>query len=560
MKNRYTQIVVIALGLVMLCIAFFERASDSHSREPGETPELRFSHDSGVYRQNCLSVTVRVPEGYSIAYTTDGSFPSVENDSHRSRVRVRLKSGSARYLAAHADLQIMKDFDISELRDDPGLPSGALLCAALVDAEGKVGEPVTKVYFLGMDFDSLFPGCLVCSVITNPSNLLDYETGILASGAVYDRWRTTDEGQEIIKNNNWWLAQSNSTRHGREWERPCVLQIFDGGHAPSIEQQAGIRTQGGISRRQNQKSFTLYFRKEYGDNRLHAELFPGIGELKSVTLRSGGNNYNRVKYKDAMLQELVSDRDVTTALFRPAVLFLNGEYWGPYMLTEKISARMLHDHFDVDPEQVVVIKEGEVEAGEENDLRLYEELLAFAGQDLTQPECYRQFCSAVNVQSMADYYAVRIYIGDGDWMEGKNRVLWRTRDLSFQGGRWQFVLYDIEYSTGLYSYESTASDTDHIELAKGQDPLFAAAMQNDDFRSLFYEALLEIGRENYSYERICAATQNYDRFWRPLMPDFYRRFGGNLSQLYEGTLEEMLQFFARRYDSIVSFVDGQNRG
>lgn len=558
-QNKRTTFLPIVLLLVILVFGSTIRIN-GNAAGPEPAPKLSFSHESGVYAADSLRVTITAPEGYTVAFTTDGTFPTEENDSGRSVVDVVLNKGTARHLAQHGSLQIMEDFNIEPILDDLKLPNGVMLCAAPVDSTGNLGETEMKVYFLGMDLGSLFPGALVVSIMTDPENLLDYDRGILATGAVYDDWRETAEAEEAIQNKFYWVGQTNSTQHGRTWERPCVIQIYDGDRIPSVEQAAGIRVQGGMSRSFNQKSFNLYFRNDYGENRLHFELFPGIREYKSFTLRNGGNGAHRIrmKYRDAMLQELVSDRAVEIAQNRTAVLFLNGEYWGVYMLSEKISEQMFSDHFGVDKDQVVVIKDGEVEVGEESDLDLYQELMEFADQDLSDPAIYRRFCTVMDVQSLADYCAIRIYLGDTDWgtfdsKYEKNLVLWRTRDRSCSDGRWRFILYDLEQCAGLYNLESTAYYTDHFRQSLERVPLFAAAMLNSEFREMFFAALQEIGTENYSPERVEEKILTYDKVWRPLLRDHIRRFGSSY-EYYDDTIAATLEFFDRRYDYILSFI------
>ena len=266
-----------------------------------------------------------------------------------------------------------------------------------------------------------------------------------------------------------------------------------------------------------------------------------------------------MKYKNDMLQSLVSDRAVGMAQGRPAVLFLNGEYWGPYMLTEKISEVMFQDHYGVDKDQVIVFKDGELEVGEDGDLPLYQDLMAFAGQDLSDPGTYDRFCSVMDVRSFADFCAIRVYIGDDDcgntgWGIDKNMVLWRTRDRSFNEGRWQFFLYDLEKSTGLYSTEVSAYYTNHLQISLERIPLFAAAIKNPEFRELFLSALKEIGAENFSVERVRETIQAYDEVWRPAMDDYYRRFLDETWK-YDNTIDVTLEFFEKRYDYILSFID-----
>ena len=525
----------------------------------GGIPFVSFSHASGIYPEQSLTVTLRAPSGYTIAYTTDGTVPSSEDNSGKSELEVTLKTGSPGYLAAHRALMRYPDFNRPEVHEDLRLPAGVVLTAAPVGPDGNMAEPVSKVYYPGVNFAERFPGCLVLSVVTDPANLLDYETGILASGRYYDEWLQTDEAKEHVRLGDWWALESNSTQRGREWERPVQLQLYDAGSTPAVDCAAGIRVRGGASRRMNQKSFNFYFRGTYGTGSLEYELFPGFSSYKSFSLRAGGNNTNSVKYKDALLQELVKDREFTVFSVRPAVLFLNGEYWGPYYLTQKISGQTFRDIYGVDKDQVVVIKLSdaaglEVEEGEDADVALYYDLEAFADRDLSDPDTYREFCSVMDISSMVDYFATRIYIGDKDWNSHNNYFLWRTRDSSYNGGRWQYILYDTEFSSGQYGMTSTAATTNHFRTALKEFPLFAAAMRNREFFGLFLAAIREIGAECYTPERVQQALDRYQAVWKPLMPDFYRRFE-NSSTEEKLEAQRMLQFFESRYDIIIPIVE-----
>ncbi len=514
-----------------------------------------FSHDSGVYPQRVLTLSLTAPEGYTIAYTTDGTVPLLKNDSGRSSLRIRLRKGTEGYLIKHADLQIIPDYKDAHLLDDPSLPGGRIITVALVDKSGSVGMPESKVFFIGTEFDKLFPGALVLSVITDPENLLDYGTGILATGAVYDAWKRTEEAEQAIARQLNWEFETNSTQRGREWERPCTVQIYDGSRNPVLEENAGIRIQGQFGRTMNQKSFNLYFRKEYGERCLEYELFPGTDRYRSFTISAGGNNAERIKFKEALLEELVQDRGILEARSRPAVLFLNGEYWGPYLLKEKISDQMISDRCGVDKDQVVVMKNGELEVGEDGDRNLYENLMSFAEEDLADPDNWDRFCGVMDVRSLAETCAIQVYLGNVDWSEERNCVLWRTRDASFNGGRWQYILYDIEYSTWIYAMERTAPYTDHYHMLLENYPLFKAADRNDEFHGMFLDAIRQVGSVNYSPERVDSAFRTLAAVWEPLMKYYYKRYG-DTSDLYIYETENMMNFFTGRYGSIIPIVEG----
>lgn len=517
---------------------------------------IAFSQESGVYHTPELKVRMKAPAGYTIAYTTNGTKPTVKDASGKAEVEVTLNGGMSGYLMDHKKLMLTPEFYNSVLYESNELPVGVVLNASLVDGKGTVvKEPRTMVYFLMQDkLADRFPNCTVISITTDPKNLLDYKTGIMAPGAIYDAWKQTDAGKKIIADQEWWKAETNSSQHGKKWERPCQLQLYTTGEKPAIELDAGLRIRGGMSRRQNQKSFTLYFRDTYGPKTLHFALFDKEEDYKRFGLRNGGDDSQYTKFKDVMLQDLAKGGKYTVLRNRPAVVFLNGEYWGPYALCEITTANMMKDRYGLDEKNLIVIKEAELDVGKKEDLRLYEEMKAFKDKDLTDPDIYRQFCDVVDVQSMADYFALQVYIGNADCEPNHNHIIWRTRDKSYNEGRWQYILHDLDYSAGHYDEKSTSANTDHFAMVRKKFPLFAAAIKNENFYDMFLSSLKKIGSQNFSYDKVRDKMDFYDKMWGPLMPDFYKRFG-DTANLRKRCMNSTLNFFQRRYDVIIPIVE-----
>jgi hypothetical protein len=513
-----------------------------------------FSHESGLYVERSLKVHMKAPEGYTIAFTTNGTTPSEKDASGKSELEVTLNRNMSGYLVDHRNLILCPELGKSVLCQDDSLPAGVVLNTALVDSKGRVSDKVqSNVYFLEADFVKRFPNCLIVSVITDPRDLLDYKTGIYVSGAIFDAWKNTEEGKMVIAQKDEWWANTNSTQRGKYWERPCQVQFFSSGSSkPDMVLNAGMRIFGGTSRLMNQKSFKVCFRKKYGCALLPFALFDKPGEYKTFALRNG--DIERLKFRDAFLQDLARGGNYTVLDSRPAVLFLNGEYWGPYSLNEIISGKMMEKRFGVDKNNVVVIKELRVKVGRKEDIKLYKELQAFADKDLTDPTVYRRFCDTVDIRSMADFFALRIYIGDVDWDTAHNHILWRTKDTSYNGGRWQFIVHDTDDSSGCWGLEKYAPVTDHFRQAIKNFPVFRAALRNNEFYMLFLEAIKRIGSENYEFSRVQAKMDYYDKTWSPLMPDFYKRFGGNFRRR-DIFIKLTLDFFRKRYNYIIPMVE-----
>lgn len=83
------------------------------------------------------------------------------------------------------------------------------------------------------------------------------------------------------------------------------------------------------------KSLNLYAREQYGGNGLFgADLFDTSYFAEAVILDSGGND-RFSKMRDVLVSWLAKDRAFSTMRFKPYAMFLNGEYWGVYWITEK---------------------------------------------------------------------------------------------------------------------------------------------------------------------------------------------------------------------------------
>ncbi len=528
-------------------------AAAESSLPPGTVVE--FSLPSGAYLSDTLILDMKNDSGLPIRFTTDGSDPGAESDLFAGPVMLTGRT-CRRTLEENAGNMFVSGHYIN--KNESGFPQAAVIRAAAELPDGSMGPVTSGTYFTGVSLKARY-GCVVISVITDPENLFSYENGILVRGKLYDE-NSGQNGVALGKGDEQSVI-ANYTQKGKDWERPAFLQVFDGDDGLSAEAPCGIRVRGRASRHFSQRSFNLYFRKEYGQKSLEYSLIPGntgsggkeIGKYRSFVLRNGGNDAEYLKFKDAALQEMLKDCAFATQAARPAVLFLNGEYYGVFTLTEKYSDDYIESHYGVDGGNVVMIEEGELEEGADGDMALYEELRSFIDEDMTDPEVWRRFLETVDPDSMTDYYAAQIYIGNADWNEERNCRLWRSREddgTPFGDGRWRWILCDTEYSSGLYSEERTAPWHDSLQDALADCPLFASAMKNEEFREMFLGKLsgmiVRLGAEN--------AAAVFDRYygeWQRYYGDHFLRFGGDPRNAAE-YLESVKEFFRQRGGAVAA--------
>ena len=564
----YTEGRSILLSLVFFlafCL-FLGACGQVKNAETYEACEPVFSAESGAYPEESISVTLSAPERYKIYYTTDCSIPSEASRLYTGVIPVKSPSPGPNDLSApdNADLQFYGKHHILQ---DESLPSAMILRAVAVAPDGTRGKVVTKTYFTGMSLVEHYGDIPVLSIVTAAENLLDPASGIMVRGDFWDRWLTTPEAKSIQEAGRIWEAEANFTQRGIDWERPAELSFFDGSDRPAFQESAGLRIRGSATRLYSQKSFNIFFRSEYGSESLHYALLPeavdlngqSISDYRSFALRNGGNGFGRFAGRDAFLQELLADRAFSSQTQRPAIVFLNGEYWGVYTICEKYGKAYITEHYPgIRDDNVVIIKEEELDEGVEADLLLYRELKAFAGYDLSDPAVWDSFSRLMDLESMADYFAAQIYIGNWDWRENKNIRLWRTRvpenTNAFDDGRWRYLLYDTEYSAALYRFSETDVSYNSFQAALENHKLFAAAMQNAQFQELFLKTVQDLGHTELSPERTRMLLETYNDRWQPLMADHYKRFGDS-SQVWAMDVEDIQNYFDARYEIITGYIE-----
>ena len=166
-----------------------------------------------------------------------------------------------------------------------------------------------------------------------------------------------------------------------------------------------------------------------------------------------------------------------------------------------------------------------------------------AGSD---PANYDYFCRRLDVNSMIDWFLLEGYCANSDLTYGNLRYVRSTEG----DGKWRFMMYDTDFSCGLYDDGRATADTDTLSRVIGEYPLFASALKADAFREAFLGALREIGTTDMSYGRACEALDALEDLWTPLIERHFRRFGRGL-QAWEEELRIMKAFFEARYDFMI---------
>lgn len=275
----------------------------------------------------------------------------------------------------------------------------------------------------------------VFSLTTQPDNLWDWETGIYVFGPNAD-----------LSGEPYYGANFH-----QDWERPVHVELYWTDGTKRLDQDAGIEIAGAWSQSNNQKSFTLHARNAYGKKFFEAKLFDeiDIARFKSFVLRDSGNDAESTFFRDAMITHLVANNNIDIQAYQPAVIYLNGEYWGILNIREKLNEYYVESHYphvDHDKVDLLVGKNDGVTASE-GDLTDYNSMMDFIqSHDLTDDANYQNVVAQIDVDEYIEYLVSEIYGGNDDWPHN-NVKMWKSKK---NGGRWRWMLYDTDQSYNIW--------------------------------------------------------------------------------------------------------------
>lgn len=522
--------------------------------------EPDFSVESGFYESGfSLKMTCRF--GETIYYTLDGSTPTTDSLVYKKPILIEDASNQENVYAARKDLSPTRDYT-----PDFKVDKATVVRAVSYNKRQRVFSDVkTAVYFVGFDNRSEYDSFPIISLVTDPSNLFDREKGIYTNGITLEKYK--EDGGEVdgellggfedAEGNYRMLYEAtNAFRAGKEWERESVFSFFDEEHQYQFSKNVGIRIAGASTRATPQKSLNVYTRdiydKEVG---FPIEFFEGYPST-TIKLRNGGNHNAGMKIIDAFVESFVKDRAVSTQDSRPAIVFLNGEYWGIYNIRERYQEEYLQTHFGVSPDNVWMMDGTEPRVGGEEARSAYEYLYAMATEcDLSYDDVYEMVSDLIDIQSLIDYTCINLFLDNRDVARDQNTSLWRSIEASgedYQDGKWRWMLFDLDEA--IEPYDDSMNPGEWMqEYNLMQDPVVQGFLANEGFRKQFCISFMDIANHNYAYEKVHKELTNWDQVYKEQIVKNHQRFFDEeyRESDFEKDILFMDDFFARRFPFVM---------
>lgn len=539
-----------------------------------DQPKVYFSAKSGFY--DSLSVELSCPiEGAVIYYTTDGSTPSDASNKYEGAIALSDPTPGKNVYASRKDYCSDSDY----VPMNPVTKANIIRAVAYFN-DGTVSEVTCGTYFIGKDRAALYADAPVISLVTDADNLFDEDTGIFILGNSYKNWLAEDSANATKPS---YQVFGNFSNKGKAWERPVSFEVI-AADGDNYFANMGLRMKGASTRTYLQKSMKLIAREEYGTKNVKYPLIPGntkssgdgeVTKYKSFVLRNGGNDNGWTKLRDPFLQSFMSERSMETQQSAPCVVFLNGEYWGLYTITEDYSDSYFEANYDVPKENVVVVKCGEIEEGTEEDIALYNEFYDFVVEnDMTDSANYEAVKNMLDVEGFIEYCAFEFYIFNHDAFDKDNNwALWRVREADdstpVSDGKWRMMLYDTEFSSGVYgntqeynednisSYIDPSLDSeDGFNCERPLIHVFRSLYENEEFRHDLIVTMCDERNYDFESKHAFAMLEELAAKYRPLAAESILRYGPDWVVLYN----EPNAYYEEKIKELKSFIGGRYLG
>jgi hypothetical protein len=384
-------------------------AEPATSGAPSTSGNIRFSRDSQVSRQPFQLTLTNLAEG-TLHFTTNGALPNANSTPFQGPI------------------------DISQ--------STVIRVQAFDDAGTPIGDVHTKSYLV-----------------------VNYNQSIPVISIVAD-WGDLD------------TLHANTNERGRDWERPINLEYFTPGGKVAFNVKAGIRIHGGVSRSFSRKySYRIYFRKSYGGpGMLDYPLFEDsvVTKFDKLILRAGYNDAftyqnealqptvessGAVYIRDQVVRNLHRDMGQPIAHGSWVLLYLNGEFWGLYNLTERIDLQYLQSYYDPDSEWDVIAKEVghdsqgnwiNREGARDGNYGGWLDNQDWVGSaDFSNPGNIGDLEWRVDMENVFSYMFLQAYVQNYDWPRN-NWIVYQRTDAGAEGNerKWRMMIWDAEFGLG----------------------------------------------------------------------------------------------------------------
>jgi len=242
----------------------------------------------------------------------------------------------------------------------------------------------------------------------------------------------------------------NYQERGRGWERPAYMSFFEEGKL-RLASGVGLRVHGEKSRAARIKSFRLHFRELYGSADVSSDtFFEGVNDsLDSIIAHADVRNIRANQsvtawqFMNPIAYQLAETIGCIAPDTKPVTFYINGDYQGLYVMTERITDSFLRRRFGHDNFVLARMKWDRTRGStglQKGSPQLYEDYLSWPST-VPAPMTVSAVEKMIDLDSLTNWMISILYVGATDPFQGA--VILDETDPS---ARWQYVNWDMDHA------------------------------------------------------------------------------------------------------------------
>ncbi|MCI8545527.1 MAG: hypothetical protein HFH09_04805 [Bacilli bacterium] len=332
-----------------------------------------------------------------------------------------------------------------------------------------------------------------------------------------------------------------SSNSWTDLEVASYAEFYEDGKSFSIP--CGFRLFGGSTRGMAKKSFSLKFKKKYGEASLHYPVFDNrdFSIFNTLVLRSGSQDSENAFLRDILTTSLMEDSEAEVQSYKSMILYINGEYWGVYNIREKVDDEFLSNHYNVDGSKGNITRTDYlVSLGTSKD---YQNIVNYVStHDMSKSSNYEYVKKRVNINSLIDFWVGEIYTTNNDII---NSRVFSHPDIDH--GKMHFIFYDLDYS--MYfpenNYYTFMTNPEGMSDFKVPTTFMINMFKSQEFRNDFVERLSWNLKNIWNKEHV---LERLDEIYNKLKPEMERnqkRWGMTMKD-WEDSIKIVREFIEKR--------------
>lgn len=509
-------------------------ASNTTSGTPTEVlPAPSFSVPGGMHTASVTVAVTTAVQGGTIRYTLDGSDPTESSPVYTGPLTLNSLAGQPNVLS-----QIPTNFlnTGGPFYEGWQPPDGEVFKINVVRARvfkaGSAPGRITTQSYLVHPSGAARYSYPVVSIATTPDNLFSNPTGIYVPG---------------------WF--NNYAQEGSAWERPGNIEFYETDGSLAFQGAIGMRIHGNSTVNRPRKALRIYARNPDGPSTFHHRIFPekDVSSFDTFLLRAGGNDWGQSILRDALVSTLAAHTGLDRMATRPAVVFIDGEYWGIHNVRDRIDEGYYKHHYGLSETgftQLEVPATGSRswpvhDRGEPSLLADFIDILDRAWDgEFAAAAGYEALSQRIDIDNFIDYQIHQIWAGNTDW-PGNNVRLWRAVTPEPGGdprldGRWRWILYDTDFGLGLdffyvpgvndgpnhntLAYASQQGGANFIGNSEEGTRMLRKTLENPGFRDKFVNRFADLLNSSLSAAHAGARLDEFEALYGAGMEEHVRRW------------------------------------